>query len=117
MIFNTATQEQVNEINSNLGKIYQSEENTISTSGVWAIGATLIVPAGTYIVIRKCYSTDDSASFLFGRGYQTGNYTQGIGNGIAMFVNIVEATENYTFNNFVYGGGSFVNDITAIKIK
>lgn len=108
-------------LNSNLGIVYKSDTAFTTCKGSWTTGASIVLPKGTYVVLRRGY-TNDSQKFLFGHGYNAGEYTSSKNtdtNEYVLDVTVEALTDKTTVRTYIYGENSKVvtNGIAAIKIN
>lgn len=80
--------EKISELNTKIGKIYNTSQYNVTGTGDWAVGSNkLTVPIGSYVVIRKATNTSGNG-MLCGKGYNTGQYVSSIGSDSALYVGI-----------------------------
>ena len=55
-------------------KIYRSDTAFTTCTNNWTTGATLSLPAGNFIILRRGYNNNNQ-KMLFGHRYNAGEYT------------------------------------------
>ena len=107
--------EKISELNTKIGQIYTCDANFVNPNGQWTTGASLTLPAGVYIVIRRGHSMDNTISITMGEGWEVGKYASG--NDSVEYTKILSSETEFTIVNFIYGNTDITNGIIAVKLK
>ena len=102
-------------LNSKIGQIYTCDANFVNPNGQWTTGASLTLPAGVYIVIRRGYSMDNTKSITLGENWEAGKYASGYD--AVEYTKILSSETEFTIVNFIYGNTDIANGIIAVKLK
>ena len=102
-------------------KIYRSDTAFTTCTNNWTTGASLSLPAGNFIILRRGYNNNNQ-KMLFGHGYNAGEYTSTKNqdtNEFILDINIEDITSTTVARNYIFGISPNIvtNGITAIKFK
>ena len=102
-------------LNTKIGQIYTCDANFVNPNGQWTTGASLTLPAGVYIVIRRCHSMDHTKSIKLGENWEVGKFASGYD--AVEYTKILSSETEFTIVNFIYGNTDIINGIIAVKLK
>lgn len=107
--------DKISEQNTKIGQIYTCDANFVNPNGQWTTGASLTLPAGVYIVIRRGHSMDNTKSIKLGESWEVGKYASGYD--AVEYTKILSSETEFTIVNFIYGNTDITNGIIAVKLK